>query len=383
MFMLTIRTLDDIRAAVADKKEIRFLAQPNGCVVGCYMFMDSHTFDAPEALECRGITFDAQGQLVSRPLHKFFNLGEKLHLTVEAILARPDLVAIYDKIDGSMIATAWVNGQLLWRSKKAFNSDVVKLARQLLVQPEQAGVVAFAERAASQGLTAIFELTHPEARIVVSADRPRLRLLHVRDNLTGAYVLLEPDHPVHTWIAEFQVPRVRRLDEGQPAREVLVRLLADLPNLTDAEGYVAQFSDGDMVKIKCPWYVRMHRSVTFLRERDIARLALHEELDDVKGTLAEIGIPLTDVETVESRLRQILTGHLEAIERMVKASHDQAMDRKTFALTYKDEPMFGLAMCSYLGKEVPMAEWYERNRLKEDFGLRVLGSEALADALEG
>ena len=379
--MLTIRHIDDVQPVVAGQKEIRFMRQPNGTTVGCYIFMDSHTFDTPEALECRGITFDREGNLVSRPLHKFFNLGEKAHLTLDAIRARTDLAAIYDKIDGSMIATAWLDGQLHWRSKKAFTSEVVKLAEAMVAEPAQAPVVAFAERVASAGLTAIFELTHPAARIVVAPDRPRLRLLHVRDNLTGAYVLLDPAHPVHTWIEEFQVPRVRRLDEGQDPKVVLEGLLAELDGLTDAEGYVVQFADGDMVKIKCPWYVRMHRSVTFLRDRDIARLALHEELDDVKSTFKEIGIELKDVEAVEARLRAILVGHMDAIDAMLAAGKD--LDRKSFALKFKDQPLFGLAMMGYLGKEINLTEWYERTRLKEDFGLTVIGSEALAEALEG
>lgn len=379
--MLTISQLDPFRAAVADKKEIRFQVQPNGITVGCYMFMDSHTFDAPEALECRGIAFDAEGQVVSRPLHKFFNLGEKAHLTMDAVLARPDIVAIHEKIDGSMIATAWVDGALEWRSKKAFSSEVVKLARAFLATAEGQPIETFARTLASQGFTAIFEITHPDARIVVAPDRPRLRLLHVRDNLTGEYVLLNPAHPVHDLIAQLQVPRVHTFAVGEAARSTLASLLADLDQLENAEGYVVQFADGDMVKIKCPWYVRLHRVITFLRERDIARLALNEQLDDVKGQLQEQGISLDEVEAVEARLRSILTGYLDQIEAMVKEG--QGLDRKSFALKFKDQPLFGLAMQGFLGKELDLTEWYERNHLREDFSLRVLGGDALAEALDG
>jgi hypothetical protein len=40
-------------------------------------------------------------------------------------------------------------------------------------------------------------------------------------------------------------------------------------------------------------------------------------------------------------------------------------------------------MQRYLGKEVPLLGWYGRNRLKDDFSLRVLADEALAEAMEG
>lgn len=40
-------------------------------------------------------------------------------------------------------------------------------------------------------------------------------------------------------------------------------------------------------------------------------------------------------------------------------------------------------MQRYQGREVPLVEWYTRNRLKQDFGLDSLTSEAISEALEG
>ncbi|MGJ4996464.1 RNA ligase [Bradyrhizobium sp. HKCCYLS3077] len=372
----TIRHISDVEPAVAGKKEIRFLSQPNGITLGCYLFMDSKTFDSPEALECRGIAFDRAGHIVSRPLHKFFNIGEKEWLAPDRLLSRDDIVAIYDKLDGSMVATAWVDDQLKWRSKKSFNSDVVRLAAQLLDRPEHAGIDAFAKEIASAGMTAIFELTHPDARIVVAQDQPELRLLHVRDNVTGQYVMLDSGHAVHDLIGSHGVPLVHRFDG--------LSLAAAIDSLTDMEGregYVIQFANGDMVKIKCPWYLRIHRSLSFLRERDIAWLALNEELDDVKGHLVEAGVDLAAVNEVEARLKTMLSGFLDEIEAIYQRDRD--LDRKSFAIANKDHPLFGLAMQRYLGKEVTLLDWYGRTRLKDDFSLRPLVDETLIDALDG
>ncbi|HTO65562.1 MAG TPA: RNA ligase, partial [Bradyrhizobium sp.] len=338
----TIRHISDVQPAVADKKEIRFLKQPNGTTLGCYLFMDSKTFDSAEALECRGIAFDGAGQVVSRPLHKFFNVGEKEWLAPDRLLSRDDIVAIYDKLDGSMVATAWTDGRLQWRSKKAFDSDVVKLATMLLDERENQGIGAFAHAVASAGMTASFELTHPSARIVVAQDRPALRLLHVRDNVTGEYVMLDQDHVIHELIARHRVPLVHRF-EGLS----LAHALDTLTEMEGREGYVIQFANGDMVKVKCPWYLRIHRSLTFLRERDIAWLALNEELDDVKGALVEAGVDLAGVNEVEARLKGILSGMLDEIEAIYQSGRD--LDRKSFALANKDHPLFGLAMQRYLG----------------------------------
>jgi len=372
----TIRHISDVEPAVAGKKEIRFLSQPNGITLGCYLFMDSKTFDSPEALECRGIAFDRDGHIVSRPLHKFFNVGEKEWLAPDRLLLRDDIVAIYDKLDGSMVATAWVDDQLKWRSKKSFNSDVVNLATQLLDRPENGRINAFSREVASAGMTAIFELTHPDARIVVAQEQPELRLLHVRDNVTGQYVMLDAGHDVHDLIAGHRIPLVHRFDGLS-----LSSAIDSLADMQGREGYVVQFANGDMVKIKCPWYLRIHRSLSFLRERDIAWLALNEELDDVKGALVEAGIDLAAVNEVEARLKSMLAGFLDEIEAMWERGRD--LDRKSFAIANKDHPLFGLAMQRYLGKEVTLLDWYGRTRLKDDFSLRALVDETLIDALDG
>ena len=373
-----IRRIEDVQPFVAEKKEIRFLRQSNGLTIGCYLFMDSHTFDSPEAVECRGVVFDDAGEIVSRPLHKFFNLGEKEYLSLQSLLAREDFVAAYDKLDGSMIATAWADGELLWRSKKSFDSDVVKLARAFLEMPGNERISRFAHEVASSGMTAIFELTHPEARIVVAQEAPALRLLHVRDNVTGAYLLLDPDHEIHGLIAAHEIPRVERF-EGLG----LEAALAALEGMEGREGFVLQFRDGEMVKIKSSWYLRLHRSLALMRERDVAALALHERLDDLKGALREMGVDLAGVEAVEARVKTRLTDLLEEVEAAYENSRH--LDRKDFAIANQGHHLFRAVMGLYLGQDVApgLAEWYERTRLREDFSLAPLTDGARAEAIEG
>lgn len=369
-------SLTSLQAAVAHKREIRFVTHPNGITVGCYLFSDNQTFDSPESLECRGIAFDAEGRVVSRPLHKFFNLGERSPLTEETLRSRTDIAAIYDKLDGSMIATALINGRLHWRSKKSFDSDVVHLTQTFTNDPRVLPIHDFATEVAFRGLTAIFELTHPAARIVVSHDRPALRLLHVRDNQTGQYVMLDPSHPIHELIADYAVPLV-------PRHEIhsLDTLLASLPTLSNHEGYVIQFSNGDMVKVKCPWYVRLHRSLTFLRERDIASLALHGEIDDLKQTLREVAFPLEEVDAIEQRLATHLRSFIQTVDEIYQA--DQALDRKSFAIRHRAHPLFSLLMSRYQGHPLDLVGYYKRHHLDREFSLRTLGTDALADALQG
>lgn len=371
----TISHISDIQPKLADKPEIRFMVQPNGITVACYMFADSDTFDSPEALECRGIAFDASGKIVSRPLHKFFNVGEKPFTQLDQILKNEaDIVAIYEKLDGSMIATCDVNGKVEWRSKKAFHSEVVNLTKEYV--KTHPNIEGFAQECVNRGYTAIFELTHPNAQIVVTQSEPKMRLLHVRDNVTGEYLLLDRTHEIHSLVEQYNIECVARFYEVSVSD-----LIESLPTMTQQEGYIIQFENGDMVKLKCPWYLRLHHSITFLRERDIALLALNEELDDVKGSLVEAGIDLTEVNAVESRLKQILINISETVESVYEC--DKNLSRKDFALKYKGNELFSLLMIRYAGQEVNITRWYEKTKLKEDFGLRQLVSSAVSEALEG
>jgi RNA ligase len=370
-----ITHISDVQPHVAHKEEIRFYKQPNGITMSLYLFMDSKTFDTPEARECRGSAYDEEGNLVSRPLHKFFNMGEKDYLTPEKLKERTDVAAVFDKLDGSMVATAWVNGDMVWRSKKSFDSDIVKLTHEFFADQANVGIEEFAYYCAFYGMTAIFELTHPKAQIVVPQDKVQLRLLHVRDNLTGNYVMLNPNHEVWTRIQELNVPVVHR------HKMTMEHVIDSLATMEYAEGYVVQFMDGDMVKMKCPWYTRLHRSITFLRERDIAILTVNEQLDDMKQHMREVGIPLEKVEAVEARLKDILLGIRSEIEALYEG--DKHLDKKSFAMKNSKHPLFGLAMNLYNGVQFNLNEWYAKKKLKEDFGLTSLLEGAQAEAVEG
>lgn len=374
-----IRHISDIQSAVANKRDISFVTHTNGASIGCYATLyDETTFDSPESLECRGIAFDRHGCVASRPLHKFFNLGERPGLDVGELLARQgEIVGIYEKVDGSMIATAWLDGALHWRSKKAFDSEAVKLAQTYLAQPENAGLLSFSTRVASRGMTAVFELVHPDAPVVIAHDKPAMTLLHVRDNHSGRYVLLDAAHEIHRWVAEFSVPQLRNMaDLGVSGA------LASLETMEGQEGYVIQLVNGNMVKVKCPWYLHHHHHATTLSERDVASLALEGKLDDIKAALVNAGADLSAVQAIEARLKQALGGLLDHVDAIL--AQDAGLERKDFALKYRSHALFSLLMARYQGREVPLAEWYGRYGLKDGFGQRiVIRHDALPQVLAG
>lgn len=362
-----IQHINDIQEKVAHKKEIRFSKRANGTTIVSYNISDYSTFDTPEALECRGLTFSKDGTVASRPLHKFFNLGEKDDLRPDTLIKRQDIVAVFDKLDGSMICTANVDGELSFKSQKSFDSDVAKLVNTFLHLPENKDYLAFCAQCMRQNWTAIFEFQHPDARIVVAVPEPTLTLLHVRDNLTGEYILLNSNSVIHQWIKNWNIPLVKNHKESFIDTQAVLDSLLDMQN---AEGYVIQFADGDMVKIKCPWYIRLHHRVTFLRERDIARMALHNELDDIKEALLESGIDLAPVLSVETRVKQRIIDIMDSVDSTIASGSE--LSTKDFAIQNKNDPYFGLLMAKKNGRDVDYATFFEKVYLKNEFSSVIL-----------
>ena len=99
--------LAPVRQLVLDVEGFNIIRRPDHIVV-CYSYNSPEVFppvvtwaDAVRR-ECRGLAFDLDGKLISRPYHKFFNLGERTETLPEAVdLARPHV--ILEKLDGSMI----------------------------------------------------------------------------------------------------------------------------------------------------------------------------------------------------------------------------------------------------------------------------------------
>ncbi|QBX06783.1 RNA ligase and tail fiber protein attachment catalyst [Burkholderia phage BcepSaruman] len=380
----TIKHINDLQPFVEGIEEIKFLKQPGQRTVVCYTFMDSHTFDTPKARECRGISFDINGNVESRPLHKFFNMGEKPWLMEDNIRRAGRagaIVGIYNKIDGSMVNTSYsMASGFAYKSKKSYSSDTVLMfEKHVPVRIDE-----FSRRVAGMGYTATYEFTHPEAQIVVPHAVPDIKLLHIRDNTTGEYVMLNKQHMIWDLIHAHAVPYSVNL-----LPELSVDAAIDsLESMIDNEGFVFQFADGDMVKAKCPWYSSNHRAVSYMRERDIAVLVLNEQLDDLKGTLVKLGHDLGPVEEVEHRVKERMLQidrdieFLADIGRVLRASNPAGW-KKAFAASHSKLEVFGLAVKRLEGRDEQIVKWYTRSKLKDEFGLRSLLNASQQEAMEG
>jgi RNA ligase len=367
MKFLKIESLSDLLPFVEDKKEISVRKTDDGGTTVVYRFLDSKTFDSYESLEARGIMFDDLDRVISRPLHKFHNLdstGSGVNTyTRDYILANKDQVkAIYEKLDGSMISTANFNGTVRLRSKSSYDTDVCRLAYKIYNQDRDIQFLCMF--CVERGLTATFELTHPQSRIVLAYSKPELRLLHIRDNVTGEYVTDQ--------IGAAQ--NVKRCPEVYITRLEEIISREHLEGLKNEEGYVIQFRDGDMVKVKCPWYVGLHRVVTFVRERDIANMVLEERLDDVYSAFAHLGIDVESIEIIESAVKNKLIEIADQVEQAYREVTAEKLSRKDVALRYDGWDFRSLLFTMIDGKEPKYKEYYKRNILDKRWGLNAIGN---------
>ena len=87
-----IESIDDVLPHIKGRDEFRVTDKGDYTVIN-YMVNLEETFkwNEDDALgcairrECRGLAFDTEGEIISRPYHKFFNVNEKEETKIDKI----------------------------------------------------------------------------------------------------------------------------------------------------------------------------------------------------------------------------------------------------------------------------------------------------------
>ncbi len=194
--------------------------------------------------QARGIVFDDKGECIVRCIPKFFNEDEPHALCEIPKGVEP---TIYNKLDGSLIQV--VNHPLyglVVTSKGSFVSDHAKWAKQIITEMCDKEEYGWFE----EDKTYIFELIHPENRIVLDyGDTKTLYLLAVINIKTG----LEFD--IHS-------DRFEKFNRV----EIITNLSEHMENMV--EGVVVKTGE-HRYKLKTGEYLRLHRIVTDFTEKRI------------------------------------------------------------------------------------------------------------------
>lgn len=273
-----ITHLDDVWPLVKDQ-EAFYLKDVGSYKVVSYRtifgnpFPDPVTEKAQMARECRGLIFDRQGKLISRPFHKFMNLGEDLHS--KRLL--PHLVRAEDKLDGSLVRPVLLEGKVVWMTKGG-HTDTAKLCESLIgamLTDQDLEEV----RSLLDTKTPLFEFVGPLNRHVVAYRENSLRLLAVRDNLTGAYVDLDLSYSLN----KYKTETVNLVD---PSVEQLAELAVRFQ-----EGVVGVTACGHRVKVKNAKFLALHRAKdSMASELFVFNLVRDWKVDDLvaSGVLQDV-----------------------------------------------------------------------------------------------
>lgn len=293
-----------------------------------------------KAYELRGLTFvwNKDGTLYDRYLllDKFFNL-DQVPDSAYSVVKDYKIKNIYNKEDGSIASFVRLpNGKVMGRSKTSFESEQAIEVQK--IYERDPNIKEFVDFCMDENIIPIFEFVSPQNRIVVPYANTDLILLRLRDNKTGEYLDID-DYSEHL--------------DGITVAESEETTLDDLLKVKDIiegkEGWIVQFENGKMVKLKTKWYLNLHGLYTneINRENDIIRMIIEETIDDV---ISELNDPIKskEVEEIIEIVNKYIVNVSISIDNLVNNFNG---NKKDFALKYSKNEFFPLAIGVIQGKD--------------------------------
>jgi RNA ligase len=275
-----IKTIDDVLPHISGREEF-LVMEKEGYTVIKYVVAFEETFlwDSNDPVgsairrECRGITFDTEGNLICRKFHKFFNVGEKEETQLNKInLYEPHIVL--EKLDGScVIPQPSPDGFVL--TTKSGVTDISQQAEEFI--SDKPHYAKFIHSMFDGKLTPIFEWVSRKNRIVVDYENDNLILTAIRNTEMGNYL---PYFNMLDLAEHWNIPVVQAVD-GLAVQNIEL-FVKQIREWEDSEGVVLRFDTGHMVKIKSDQYVLRHKTKDAInQEKNVISIILNDDVDDL------------------------------------------------------------------------------------------------------
>jgi RNA ligase len=275
-----ITHIDDVLPHISGKDEFRMIEKDWYTVVNyAVAFEDTFQWNSDDPVgsairrECRGLIFDVNGVLVSRPYNKFFNIGEKEETQLNKVnFYEPHIVL--EKLDGSMIRPIPTPEGFRLATKMGI-TDVAMNAEVFVADKPHYAI--FINKCIQKGTTPIFEWVSRKNRIVVDYPEDNLILTGMRYNDTGKYV----DYQIMSdYATAWNIPVVKAVD-GLAVQNIDL-FVKQVREWDDGEGIVLRFDTGHMVKVKADDYVLRHKSKDSIgQEKNVLQTILDDSVDDL------------------------------------------------------------------------------------------------------
>lgn len=270
-------------------------------------------------IQCRGLVTNSKGDVVARPFKKFFNYEE--HKPED--LPNEDF-EVYEKMDGSLGILFNYNGEWILATRGSFTSSQSIKGHELLENYDYNRL--------DKNYTYLFEIIYPENRIVCYYDYEDLILLGVIHTKTGEEVNIHNDNNedirLKNLIRNLNFKIVMLYKTWGEGYDLLKEEISK-----DKEGYVIRFKSGFRMKIKGDEYIRLHRILTNISNRDI-----WEYLKDNKpfDELLE-KVPDEFNDWVKETIKD-LQNKFDTIKTNVENDFKELINKKEFAEKIKDNP---------------------------------------------
>jgi RNA ligase len=336
-----INHIDDVLPHIEGREEFRVMRKDWYSVVN-YVIAFGETFDLDEndllgsmvRRECRGLIFDsASGELLSRPYHKFFNVGERPEMQMNEVDMSAHHV-ILEKLDGSMIRPIPIPNSTSTEFRLGTKAGITDVAMNAEVWVARHSHYANFIRIAIQAdMTPIFEWCSRKNRIVVDYPEDRLVLTAMRINSSGNYI---PYRTLQNLTKDYDIDLVKVIDSNSDNIHELVDTIRawesdegvvvrfDAPRATAWMGY------GHMLKIKADAYLVLHRSKDAIsNEKNIIEVVVNDQVDDLIPVLTD-----SDARRLRDFQRAFWMGVDEVASEMVDVYLDGGVDiteQKDFA----------------------------------------------------
>ena len=216
-------------------------------------------------------------EIISYPFDKFFNINENADTqdyVVRKHLTNNRYLYVLDKKDGSTIIVSKHNGKPLITTNGSFDNEQIDWAKDLFKKKYSKFLSNIKE-----GFTYIFELIHPENRIVVDyGDEEALYMLSIRNLKTENLLSIDEIHSVADEFG-FPYPEVFSFND----LDDIVYLAHTMKN-ANREGWVLRIGAADgneyMVKIKLDEYFELHSAFDKIKLSFVYRHLIDNDLDD-------------------------------------------------------------------------------------------------------
>lgn len=293
--------------------------------------------------ELRGLTyvFNLDGTIYNKYLllEKFFNLNQ-VPDTMYSEVKDFKIKSIYNKEDGSIASFIKLpNGKIIGKSKMGFDNDQSIQINK--IYKTNKSVKRFVDKVLSLNYIPIFEYVAPSNKIVLRYVKEDLILLRLRDNVTGELLDL------NDYLDVIGDVRVTPSEAGYTLDDLI-----EMASYTeDKEGWIIEFTNGVLMKIKTDFYFKLHGLYTedLNRENIIIDYILKDEIDDVLSKITDDLDTIERINKITDKVKSSINKKSNEIDKLYNVFLS-INDRKEFALLYNKEENFGYVMSMLSGK---------------------------------